>query len=919
MSSDTPTLPPAPPLPPEGGSDRIPVSIEDEMRSSFMDYAMSVIVARALPDARDGLKPVHRRILFGMQEAGNHWNRSYVKCARIVGEVMGKFHPHGDASIYDALVRMAQDFAMRYTLVDGQGNYGSLDGDPPAAMRYTECRMARLASELLADIDKETVDFQPNYDEKENEPTVLPTRVPNLLVNGGTGIAVGMATNIPPHNLREIIDGTLALLEKPNLGTLELMGHVRGPDFPTGGMILGREGIFQAFDTGRGSVILRGKVHIEEQKNNREWIVIDEIPYMVNKASLVQKIAALVKEKRLEGISDLRDESSREGVRVVIELRKDAVSGVVLNNLYKLTPLQTSFSVNTVAIVEGRPRTLSLRECLNIFIQHRREVVTRRSLYELAQARARLHIVEGLAMAVANIDRVIEIIRASRDPEEARTRLMAEPLRGMAQFLERAGRPAAEVDGARKKGDYYLSELQAKAILEMRLSKLTGLEREQLETEVRELWATIDRLETILGSDVELTRVISDELQAVREQYGDDRRTEIVESSEEILTEDLIADEEMVVTITHSGYVKRSPVTAYRAQKRGGKGVTGVGDVESEADFVAQLFVASTHDHLMMFTNTGRVFVKRVYELPVGRREARGKALVNFLDLQDNERIVAMLPVKDLAEPKYVFTTTLHGTVKRVELKAYANVRSSGMIAVTIEDGDRLISARLTDGESDVLLGTRNGYMVRFPENKVRAMGRQAKGVRGVNLREGDHVVGMEVLGKDATVELLTVCEHGFGKRTALADYPVKGRGGKGVIGIRTSTRNGKVVALVCVSDEDHLIVITVAGKIIRMPVRGIPTTGRAAQGVRLIRLGEGELVGAIERLADPGDDENAPTETVVETLPDDEAEGDGDEPPPDDEGDEGDGDEPPPDDEGEDADGDEPPPDNVDDEEGGA
>jgi DNA gyrase subunit A len=852
-----------------------PVSIEDEMKSSFMDYAMSVIVARALPDARDGLKPVHRRILFAQQQANNVWNRPYVKCARIVGDVLGKFHPHGDAATYDALVRMAQDFSMRYPLIDGQGNFGSIDGDPPAAYRYTECRMDRLASEMLADLDKDTVEFVPNYDEKEQEPVVLPTRVPNLLVNGATGIAVGMATNIPPHNLGEIVDATLALMKDATLGTRELLRWVPGPDFPTGGIICGRRGIHQAYETGRGSIVVRGRTDVEELKSGRSQIIVTEVPFQVNKARWIEQTAELVREKKLEGISDIRDESDRDGIRVVFELRRDAVAAIVLNNLFKMTSLQTSFGINMLAIADGRPRVLDLRGALLRFIEHRREVVTRRCLHELREARLRREIVEGLGIAVLLIDRVIEIIRSSREPDEAKTRLMAEPMSGLAGFLERAGRPAAEVAAAGQAGPYRLNDRQAQAILDMRLARLTGLERDKLEAEYRELWATSDRLEAILADDQKLLAVIAEELEAVKTQFGDKRRTEIIEDEADISDENLIAEEEMVVTVTHGGYVKRTPLTEYRAQQRGGKGVKGA--ESGDDDFVAELFAASTHDHVLMFTTKGRVYAKRVFEIPLGKRDARGKALVNFLELQESEKVLTTLPVKSFDPGWYVVMATRSGRIKKTELEQFGSIRATGIRAIGLDedgDDDALVSVRLTNGEMDILLASRNGYAVRFREDRVRPMGRDARGVRGIALRDGDALVGMATFPRDSDLSLLTVCERGHGKRTKLSEYPTKNRGGMGVITIRTSERNGKVVAVRVVSDDDHLILITDRGKLIRVPVSALKTLGRATQGVRIMRVDEGEKISAVERLAEPEDEaieEVAPPEEAPEEAPEEE------------------------------------------------
>jgi DNA gyrase subunit A len=851
-----------------------PIAIEQEMRSSFMDYAMSVIVARALPDARDGLKPVHRRILFAQKGLSNFWNRPYLKCARIVGDVIGKYHPHGDNAVYDALVRMAQDFSLRYLLIDGQGNFGSVDGDPPAAMRYTECRMARIASEMMADIDKETVDWKPNYDDKELEPTVLPTRVPNLLINGSTGIAVGMATNIPPHNLREVLDATLAMIANPKISDEELFALVPGPDFPTAGIIQGRTGILLAYKTGRGSITVRGRATFEEVRKDRWAIIVTEIPYLVNKARWIEAAADLVRDKKLEGIADIRDESDRSGIRVVFELKRDAVEQVVLNNLYKMTQLQTSFSINMLAIVNERPQKLGLRDALHIFVQHRREVVTRRSLHDLREARARREIVEGLGLAVISIDRVIEIIRSSKDTDEARGRLMAEKMKGLEGFLERAGRPENEVAAARNAGFVHLSERQAQAILEMRLGRLTGLEREKLEAEYRELWAITDYLEGLLADEAKLMAAIVDELNQIREQYGDDRRTEIIGEEAEILNEALIAEEEMVVTRTHLGYVKRTPVSEYSAQGRGGRGIKGAQSGGAD-DFVTDLFVASTHDTLLLFTSTGRVYQKRVFEIPAGARTAKGKPFVNVVDLQEGEEIVGMLPIKSFeptgdGQQYYLFFATRRGTVKKTALDQFANIRSVGIKAIEIPEGDRLVDVRLTTPGMDILVCTRKGYSVRFQEDQVRPMGRSAGGVRGVNLREGDAMVGMAVFDRASTESVLIVCERGYGKRTSLGEYPTKNRGGMGVIAIKASERNGPVAGLRLTRDEDHLILISTQGRLIRIPVNTISVVGRATQGVRVMRLDEGEQVASIERLADPQDSEAIAEGAAPEASSDD-------------------------------------------------
>ncbi|HEY8378868.1 MAG TPA: DNA gyrase subunit A [Nannocystis sp.] len=832
------------------------INIEDEMRSSFLDYAMSVIISRALPDVRDGLKPVHRRVLYAMDQLRNTWQQPYKKSARVVGDVIGKYHPHGDASVYDALVRLAQDFSMRYPLVDGQGNFGSIDGDAPAAMRYTEVRMKRLASELLADIDKDTVDWTPNYDDKELEPTVLPTRIPNLLLNGAVGIAVGMATNIPPHNLREIVDACVALIDDPKLSNNDLLRIVTGPDFPTGGQIIGRAGIRQAYLTGRGSITLRARCTIEEDDKGREAIVVHEIPYQVNKVRLISHIAELVREKKIEGISDLQDYSDRTGMRIWIQVKRDASAQVVLNALYKSSDLQVNFGVNMIAIAGGRPQVLSLRDCLNHFIDHRRVVVTRRSRFELKKALERREIVEGIGVAIDAIDRIIAIIRAARDPEAAREALCAEPLHGFSGFLERCGRPAEEVEAARGK-PYHLRPNQAKAILDMRLQRLTGLEREKVEGEYKELCATIAYLESILASDAMLMQVIRGELVQIREDYGDERRTEIVDDDSEIEPIDLVADEPMIVMLTNNGYIKRLPVGEYRVQGRGGTGVKG-GVGRDAGDFVVELFEAGTHAHVLMFTNTGRVFRTRVFELPLGRRDHAGKALVNFLDLRDGERVLGMVPYRDTDVEDgqhYVVMCSSQGYIKRTALDEFANIRSTGIIAVTIEDGDQLIDARLTNGKQHIMLTSAQGMAIRFEESDVRPMGRTARGVRGQDLREGDSVVSMTVLEPSDTGSILTMCAKGYGKRTPAGDYKVQNRAGLGIITIKVSGRNGPVVGAIRVEADDHVMVVTSRGKVIRTPVASISEIGRNTQGVRIIRTGEDERVVAIARIVDRDED----------------------------------------------------------------
>jgi DNA gyrase subunit A len=813
-------------------SQTIPTSIEHEMRTSFIDYAMSVIISRALPNVRDGLKPVHRRILYAMQGLKNFHNQPYKKSARVVGDVIGKYHPHGDQAVYDALVRMAQEFSLRYPLADGQGNFGSIDGDPPAAMRYTEVRMARIGSEMLADIDKDTVSWAPNYDEKEVEPQILPARIPNLLVNGTQGIAVGMATSIPPHNLTEVVSGVIAVIRDPKISLNELMQIIPGPDFPTAAYIHGRAGIIQAYKTGKGQLVVRAEAAIEEPtgKRKKTAIIITELPYQVNKARLVEKIAALVKEKRLEGISDLRDESDRDGLRVFIELKRDAVGEIVLNNLYKMTALQDTFGINMLAIVNGRPEILSLKEILVKFIEHRQDVVTRRSAFELREAEKRAHILEGIKIALDHLDEVIALIRAAASPAAAK-----------AGLVERFG----------------LSELQAQAILDMRLQRLTGLERDKVLQELAELMAQIEYLKGLLAHKEKLMEVVVAELEEVREKYGDERRTRILEDSAEINLEDTIAEEDMVVTVTHSGYIKRNPISAYRAQRRGGKGVTGLST--RDVDFVRELFIANTHDYILLFTNSGRVYCKRVYEIPQAGRAARGKAIVNLLELRSGESVHEMLAVQEFQEGMYVVMATRRGVVKKTALMDFAHIRSNGIIAVDLEDDDALTDVRLTNGEMHIFLTTGGGMAVRFREDQVRAMGRTAKGVRGINLRGDDKMVGMSVLVPESGASVVTVCEQGFGKRTAASEFSVQNRGGVGLITIKTTERNGQVVGSQVVGDEDELMLITDGGKVIRMQVKDVPIIGRNTQGVRLIRLGESEMVVAVERLAetDNGDDED--------------------------------------------------------------
>ena len=837
-------------------SQKVAVAIEDELRTSYLDYAMSVIIGRAIPDVRDGLKPVHRRVMYSMQEQKVLYNQSYKKSARIVGDVLGKYHPHGDQSVYDALVRMAQDFSMRYPLVDGQGNFGSVDGDPPAAMRYTEVRMDRLASELLADIDKDTVDFGPNFDDSEREPLVLPARFPNLLVNGSGGIAVGMATNVPPHNLREVVDATLRLIDNPALTVAELMVDdeqgrlgVRGPDFPTAGFIYGTAGIRQALETGRGRILMRARATIEPMpsKNDREHIVVTELPYQVNKAELLKKIVELIREKRIEGISDLRDESDRDGMRMVIELKRDAAGQIVLNKLYQMTALQSTFGVIQLAIVGGRPQVLNLKETLEHFIAHRREVVTRRTRFELREAEADKEIVEGLGMAITETDLVIRTIRESPDTDAARARLMKLPLSGLEAFVRRAGRPEAEIAAAHARGEYYLSERQAKAILEMRLSRLTGLEGEKLAKEYGELCDTIARLSAILASEQLLLAVISAELREVRERYGDERRTQIVPAEGDISMEDLVADEDVVVTVSHAGYIKRVPVTEYREQGRGGRGSRGM--QTREEDFVTKLFVARNHSHILFFSDRGKVYLKKVYEIPAGTRVARGRAIVNFVGMESGEGVAAVVPIREFVEGAHLLTCTRNGKVKRTSLEAYSNIRASGIIGVAIEEGDALLAARIVKNDQHVLIGTAQGMSIRFEADEVRPTGRDTMGVKGMELRENDRVVGVDVIESEEQ-QVLTVTANGYGKRTSVSEWRVQGRGGLGIIAMDTSERNGELVRLCLVRPDDQLMCITDAGVVIRTRCAEIRETGRNTQGVRVIRLGDSERVVDVEPIA---------------------------------------------------------------------
>jgi DNA gyrase subunit A len=795
-----------------------PVPIEEEMRKSYLDYAMSVIVGRALPDIRDGLKPVHRRVLFAMHELGLTWNRAYKKSARVVGEVLGKYHPHGDAPVYEALVRMVQEFSLRYPLVDGQGNFGSIDGDPPAAMRYTETRLAKIAHELLADIEKDTVDVSPNFDESLQEPTVLPTKVPNLLVNGSSGIAVGMATNIPPHNLREVVDGLVMVIENPDVTIDELIKVIPGPDFPTRGYLYGRGGIREAYTTGRGIITLRAKAHVEKMRGGREAIIVTELPYQVNKASLIEKIGELIRDKRIEGISERRDESSREGIRIVLELGRGEIPQIIINQLYKHTPMQTTFGVIMLALVGRRPQVVNLKQMLQEFIAFRREVVTRRTKYDLARAEERAHILEGLRKAVDQLDLVIRLIRQSESPDAAKDALVR------------------RLD---------LSEIQAKAILDMRLQRLTQLERHKIVEEHEQTLALIADLKGILASEPRLLGIIKDELAALREEFGDERRTEILAETADLTIEDLLADEDMVVTITRSGYIKRTHVEAYRSQKRGGKGVTGM--ETKEEDIVEDLFVASTHSYLLFFTNKGKVHWLKVHEIPEGGRQAKGKAMANVLSLAEGERVATCVPVRDFESGGYVLFATKQGKVKKTELSAFSHPRAGGIQAITLEDGDEVMGARRTDGQREVLLSTKLGMIIRFPEDEVRPMGRTAAGVRGIDVDEGDQVIAAETIREGVT--LLTVTERGYGKRTPLDEYRLQGRAGKGIIDIKTGGRNGSVVGMLQVREGDDILVVTTKGKIIRLHADEVTSQGRNTMGVRIIDLDADDQAGNIARV----------------------------------------------------------------------
>ena len=798
------------------------ISIEKELKKSYLDYAMSVIVGRALPDVRDGLKPVHRRVLFAMRELGNAYNRPYIKSARIVGDVIGKYHPHGDTAAYDTLVRMTQDFSLRYPLVDGQGNFGSMDGDAPAAMRYTEARMTKLDQEIVADLDKETVDFIPNYDNSLQEPTVLPSKIPNILVNGSEGIAVGMATKIPPHNMVEVMDGLIALLDDKNITIHRLMEIITGPDFPTGAFILGRTGIREAYETGRGVVVMRSKTHVEERKNGGESIIVTEIPYQQNKASLVEKIAILIKDKRITSISDVRDESDRHGLRIVMELKKGEIAEIVINQLYKMTPLQKSFGIILLCIVNNKPETLNLKEILEHFIIHRKTIIYRRTAYELRKAEEKAHILEGLKIAISNIDEVVALIRKAANPAEAK-----------AELIHR----------------FDLSEIQAQTILDMRLQRLTGLERDKIVKDYKEVIARINWLKKVLADDELIIEIVREEFEKIRDEYGDHRRTEIIDAPDEILPEGLIIPEEMVVTITHSGYIKRNPLTLYRAQKRGGKGVKGISTIED--DFVTDLYIASTLDTFLFFTNKGRVFWRKVYELPQSGRTARGKAIVNLLELGEDEKVAAILPVAGLAgasESQSILTVTKKGRVKKTSIAEYKKPLRKGKYGLTIKDDDEILTAAITSGEDEIFLVTKRGLSIHFHEYDVRTMGRLASGVKGITLGDDDEVVGMVVITGDDSI--LTVTENGYGKRTAVSAYKLQRRGGKGVFAIKTSDRNGLVLGVLQVVDEDQVMMIANSGKVIRMPMDTVRVIGRNTQGVKLINLTDGEKVVGLSMLA---------------------------------------------------------------------
>ena len=842
----------------------LPVSLEEEMRKSYLDYAMSVIIGRALPDVRDGLKPVHRRVLFAMHELSNDWNKAYKKSARIVGDVIGKYHPHGDTAVYDTIVRMAQDFSLRYTLVDGQGNFGSVDGDNAAAMRYTEIRMSKIAHELLADLDKETVNFGPNYDGSEHEPLVFPARIPNLLINGSSGIAVGMATNIPPHNLGEVVGACLALLKNPDMDIEQLIELVPAPDFPTAAFIYGLAGVKEGYRTGRGRVIMRARCHIEDmEKGSRQAIIIDELPYQVNKANLLIKIGEMVREKRLEGISEIRDESDKSGMRAVIELKRGENADVILNKLYKDTQLQDSFGINMVAIIDGQPKLLNLKQMLNAFLRHRREVVTRRNIFELRKARERGHILEGLAVALSNVDEIIALIKAAPTPADAKRELMARSWRSslvedMLSRVSDISRPdgllpefglVGKGKGKEKDWGYHLSDAQAQAILELRLQRLTGLEQDKIVGEYREVMDKITDLLDILARPERVTQIIHDELVAVKAQFGDKRRSEIITHTQDMSMEDLIAPEDVVVTLSHGGYMKAQKLDEYRAQKRGGRGKQAT--ATKEDDFIDNLFIANTHDYILCFSNRGRVYWLKVYDVPQGSRISRGKPIINLLPLLEGEKINAILPVKEFSDDKFIFFATSDGTVKKTALSQFANPRKAGIIAIALDEGDFLIGVALTDGKHDVMLFSDEGKAVRFDENDVRSMGRDTRGVRGMNLRKGGKVIAL-LVAENEQQSVLTATENGYGKRSPIVEYTRHGRGTQGMIAIKTSARNGKVVAATLVNAEDEIMLIGTSGVLIRTRVKEIREMGRTAQGVTLMNVEEGEKLASLSRIAEP-------------------------------------------------------------------
>ncbi len=839
----------------------IPISLEDEMRRSYLDYAMSVIVGRALPDVRDGLKPVHRRVLFAMHELSNDWNRAYKKSARIVGDVIGKYHPHGDTAVYDTIVRMAQNFSLRYMLVDGQGNFGSVDGDNAAAMRYTEIRMARIAHELLADLDKETVDFGPNYDGSEHEPLIMPARIPNLLINGSSGIAVGMATNIPPHNLNEVVDACLALLKNSEMTIDELIDIIPAPDFPTAGIIYGTVGVREGYRTGRGRVVMRGRTHVEDlEKGSRQALIVDELPYQVNKKTFVEKIAELVNDKKIEGISDLRDESDKSGMRVVIELKRDEVPEVILNNLYKQTQLQDTFGMNMVALLDGQPRLLNLKQMLEAFLRHRREVITRRTVFELRKARERDHVLEGLAVALANVDEMITLIKAAPTPPEAKIDLMAKVWKSavVEEMLKRAAMEASRPEGLSidfgltPKG-YRLSDVQAQEILQMRLQRLTGLEQDKIVTEYKEVMDEIANLLNILATAERVTQMISDELTAIREQFGDKRRSEIEHNAQDLSLEDFITPTDVVVTLSHTGYIKSQPLDEYRAQRRGGRGKQAT--ATKEDDFIDKMFVANTHDYILCFSSRGRVYWLKVYEVPQGSRISRGKPIVNLFPLEEGEKINAILPVKEFDENHFIFMATSRGTVKKTALIEFSNPRKSGIIAINLDEDDFLIGAEITDGASDIVLVSDNGKAVWFDEEDVRSMGRNTRGVRGMRIKPGQQVISLLIAADDKQT-VLVVTENGYGKRTVLSDFRHSGRATQGVKAIATSERNGTVVAARLVNDDDEIMLITTGGVLIRTRVKEIRELGRATQGVTLINLGVGEKLSGLEKVVETDDEE---------------------------------------------------------------